>query len=210
MSGTLFVNSISSPATSSFLNVMPSVTSAPLSVTDLIIHVTPGPVPVARTSDGPGDAFNSNVRSSRTATGGDGGPNIGPKSMGDALTLTVCGWNVRAVAGSRTMRPLTVMGLVGSTRTPVRSTPLTEIDAVDTSGGAPGRGGIMARSVYSPGDTLLIVNVPSGRIMPPPPPMGPDAWLRGINITDPCFIGRPWLSSTIPLTRAVRVGTSIN
>src|SRR5262249_34991178 len=136
------------------------------------IHVTPGPVAVARTSDGPGDAFNSNVRSSRTATGGGGGPNIGPKSVGDALTLTVCGWDSGAVARARRIPPLTGVGVVGSTRTSVRSTPLTEIDAVAVSGGAPGIGGIMARSVYSPGDTLLIVNVPSGRIMPPPPPMG--------------------------------------
>src|SRR5262245_2065561 len=99
-------------------------------------------------------------------------------------------------------RPLIVVPLPVTMRTPLSSASATTIDVEPNSPASvdPSRGSVRTSREYSPGATPLMVNVPSGDTEPPPEPnmLVP---CRVMTLTNEPAAGRPCESRTVPLTR---------
>ncbi len=89
-----------------------------------------------------------------------------PGSIGVSISCSVAG-SAAAIAGSVTIRPLSVDGFAATIRRSVMSSPVATILAIPTSLSSDGMPFDCARSWYSPGARPLTVKVPSGRIGPP-------------------------------------------
>src|SRR5436190_7197837 len=144
-------------------------------------------------------------------TGGPPGSGITmPRVLGVTTT-----WNIDTssddVGGSNRILPVTVAGFNDIRTTPLTSSPPTVTVAARVSRDPPvGSFGSIARSMYEPGATPEIVNVPSGLIWPVAGRMtnvGSLDW--SIAMTKPLLRGWPRESSVVPLMRTVRVGANM-